>query len=135
MATIVEPGLSPPFVDTRGDWDEWRQKNKHRWKAPLEHEWRKIDRDHDAVWVLVEKPRDLEAELTEGLRIEASGWKGEGGTAIDSSPDTQLFYRKMAAASTPATSFASAGSPSTAPPSRSTSACSTASASTRSSRG
>jgi CelD/BcsL family acetyltransferase involved in cellulose biosynthesis len=98
MQTIAEPGLAPPFIDTRGDWEEWRAKNKSRWKAPLERKWRKIDRDHDAVWVLVEKPKDLDAELTEGLRIEAGGWKGEGGTAIDSSPDSALFYRKMASA-------------------------------------
>jgi CelD/BcsL family acetyltransferase involved in cellulose biosynthesis len=93
---LLEPALASPYIDTRGDYETWRNENKHRWKAPLERKWRKIDRDHEAVWGLVEAPADLDAELAEGLRIEASGWKGEGGTAIESSPDSALFYRLMA---------------------------------------
>jgi CelD/BcsL family acetyltransferase involved in cellulose biosynthesis len=98
MQTISEHAFASPYIDTSGDWDEWREKNKSRWKAPLERKWRKIDRDHDAVWVLVEAPKDLDAELAEGLRIEASGWKGEGGTAIESASESAAFYRLMAAA-------------------------------------
>ena len=37
-------------------------------------------------------PRRLEPLLEEGLRVEASGWKAERGTAIVSSPATLRFY-------------------------------------------
>jgi CelD/BcsL family acetyltransferase involved in cellulose biosynthesis len=38
----------------------------------------------------------LDSLLDEGFRIEASGWKGESGTAILSRPDTARFYRDVA---------------------------------------
>ena len=41
--------------------------------------------------------RDLDAMLAEGYRVEASGWKGRQGTAIDSDPATRAFYSAVAA--------------------------------------
>lgn len=38
----------------------------------------------------------LDELLDEGFRIEASGWKGESGTAIVSRPETERFYRDVA---------------------------------------
>ncbi len=96
MLPLLEPTYACPYIDTRGDYETWRKENKHRWKAPLERKWRKMERDHEAVFTMVEPPVDLDAEFDEGLRIEASGWKGEEGTAIDSAPDTAMYYRSLA---------------------------------------
>ncbi len=41
-------------------------------------------------------PADLESELARGFAVEASGWKGESGTAILSDPRTLTFYREIA---------------------------------------
>jgi CelD/BcsL family acetyltransferase involved in cellulose biosynthesis len=44
-------------------------------------------------------PPDLEripGLLDEGFAVEASGWKGEDGTAIESQPETSRFYRQAA---------------------------------------
>jgi CelD/BcsL family acetyltransferase involved in cellulose biosynthesis len=38
----------------------------------------------------------LEGLLSEGFQIEQSGWKGEHGTAINSSPRRRRFYREVA---------------------------------------
>ncbi len=57
-----------------------------------------MDRDHTAEFAIVVAPRNLEAELEDGLAVEASGWKGENGTAILSDPQTAAFYRAIAAA-------------------------------------
>ena len=38
----------------------------------------------------------LDSLLEEGFAIEASGWKGEQGTAILSSPETRSFYTEVA---------------------------------------
>ena len=38
----------------------------------------------------------LDELLAEGFQLEGSGWKVERGTAIDSSPVTQCFYRELA---------------------------------------
>lgn len=93
----VEPAYASPIVDTSGDFDAWRAESKKRWGAPLERFRRKMSRDHEAEFAIVEPPADLERELAEGFAVEASGWKGEAGTAIVSNPDTETFYRTIAA--------------------------------------
>ena len=39
---------------------------------------------------------ELQARLTEGFGVEASGWKGQAGTAITSGTRTEHFYRRLA---------------------------------------
>lgn len=96
--TSLEPAHTSPTVDTSGDFDAWRAVSKKRWGAPLERFRRKMGRDHEAELVIVEPPRDLDAELSDGFRVEASGWKGEQGTAITSKPETEAFYTEVARA-------------------------------------
>lgn len=98
LASLLEAGAVSPIVDTSGDFEAWRKLSKPRWGAPLERFRRKMGRDHEAEHVTVAEPVDLEAELEEGFRVEASGWKGEAGTAIVSSPETEAFYRGIAGA-------------------------------------
>lgn len=97
-ATVIETSYSSPYLDTTGDLEEWRKANKKRWKAPLEKKRRKMDRDHEAEFAIAVVPRDLDAELEDGLRVEGNGWKGENGTAILSQPETAAFYRCVARA-------------------------------------
>jgi CelD/BcsL family acetyltransferase involved in cellulose biosynthesis len=94
--TVVESSYSSPYIDTTGDLEEWRKANKKRWKAPLEKKRRKMGRDHEAEFAIAVAPKDLDAELEDGLKIEGSGWKGENGTAILSKPETAAFYRAAA---------------------------------------
>ena len=96
--SLTEPAYVSPTVDTSGDLDEWRKVSKPRWGAPLERFRRKMGRDHEAELAIVEPPRDLDAELADGFRVEASGWKGEAGTAIVSAPETEAFYTSVARA-------------------------------------
>jgi CelD/BcsL family acetyltransferase involved in cellulose biosynthesis len=98
MRLALEPAAVSPIVATDGDFDAWRKQSKGRWGAPLERFRRKMSRDHDAAFSIVEEPQDLSAELEDGFRVEASGWKGEAGTAILSQPQTLAFYTAVAAA-------------------------------------
>lgn len=98
MTPLVEATYSSPTVDTSGDFDVWRAESKKRWGAPLERFRRKMSRDFEADFVIVEAPTDLDAELADGYQVEASGWKGKAGTAITSSPDTERFYGEVARA-------------------------------------
>ena len=45
---------------------------------------------------LASGPAGLDAALAEGMRLEASGWKGRAGTAIAASPETVAFYSAVA---------------------------------------
>lgn len=98
MRELVEPAHVSPIVETSGDREEWRRGSKGQWGAPLERFRRKMDRDHDARFVIVEPPSRLETDLDRGFAVEASGWKGRQGTAIESSPATAKFYRDVARA-------------------------------------
>jgi len=95
---LTEPSYSSPTVDTSGGLDAWRALSKPRWGAPLERFRRKMGRDHEAELEIVTAPGDLEAELADGFRVEASGWKGRAGTAIVSEPRTEAFYTAVARA-------------------------------------
>jgi CelD/BcsL family acetyltransferase involved in cellulose biosynthesis len=98
LLTLSEPSYASPAVETGGDFESWRKLSKGRWGAPLERFRRKMGRDHEARFEIVRPPADLEAELASGFAVEASGWKGEAGTAIVSRPETEAFYRAIAAA-------------------------------------
>lgn len=92
----VDPAQSSPYVGVVGEFEDWCKANKKRWRAPLEQKRRKMEREYDAEIVPFGKVADLEAELAEGVALEASGWKGDGGTAIESSSRTLRFYRDIA---------------------------------------
>ncbi len=96
LAPLVEATFSSPAVETDGDFAVWHEESKRRWGAPLERFRRKMGRDYEAELAIVRPPVDLERELEDGFRVEASGWKGRAGTAIVSSPDTEAFYRTVA---------------------------------------
>lgn len=85
-----------PYVDTRGDWDEYwqsRSRNQRRGVNRLRNRLRELD----GVSLEIATGRDsLERRLDEAFRIEASGWKGAHRTAITSSPETERFYRDVA---------------------------------------
>jgi hypothetical protein len=85
-----------PIVDTTGTYEDWRTLSRPRWGAPLERFRRKMARDHVAELSIVAEPDDLDAELARGFAVEASGWKGESGTAILSDERTMTFYREIA---------------------------------------
>jgi CelD/BcsL family acetyltransferase involved in cellulose biosynthesis len=95
---LVEAQQSSPIVDTSVSKEEFRAASKPRWGAPLDRFRRKMEREHGAELRLLQPPADLEAELREGFKVEASGWKGESGTAILSSTDTLDFYSSLASA-------------------------------------
>jgi CelD/BcsL family acetyltransferase involved in cellulose biosynthesis len=96
MPQLAEPIHVSPIVDTSGDFDEWRAGSKPRWGAPIERFRRKMGRDHEARFDIVEIPEDIDAQLDRGFAVEGSGWKARNGTSILSSPDTAQFYREVA---------------------------------------
>ncbi|HEX2071128.1 MAG TPA: GNAT family N-acetyltransferase [Thermoleophilaceae bacterium] len=94
--TLDEPDQVSPFVALDGSWEDYRSRMKRRWSS-ADRKGRKMARDHGATFTMVERPSDLEAQLERGLAVEASGWKGQAGTAILSQPDSERFYREIAA--------------------------------------
>ncbi len=98
MICLLEPGSVSPIVETSGDLDLWVTQEHSSWKKRLRRYRRKMFKDFEASFEIVRPAADLEVELATGFALEASGWKGEAGTAIVSRPETEAFYRAVAAA-------------------------------------
>jgi CelD/BcsL family acetyltransferase involved in cellulose biosynthesis len=91
----ADPARVSPIVDTVGVFEDYLASRGGGWKT-LERRRRKMEREHDVFVVAVQVPADGVGFLEEGLEVEASGWKGHAGTAINSQADTASFYRGIA---------------------------------------
>jgi CelD/BcsL family acetyltransferase involved in cellulose biosynthesis len=87
-----------PIIDLQGTYEDWVRATRRQWRSDIPRFRRKMQREHEVEMRIVAEPLDLEAELDRGFQVEASGWKGRGGTAILSSPETEAFYRGVARA-------------------------------------
>jgi hypothetical protein len=92
---LIEPQYVSPTTDTTGDFATYRGHRKGHWRE-IERRGRKLGREYDVDLQLIRRPADLDGEFEEGLRLEASGWKGAAGTAILCSPEMVGFYRAIA---------------------------------------
>ena len=82
-------------VETTGSWEDYRTAMKSRWGS-VERKGRKLVRDHGARVQIIKPPADLAAQLDEGFALEAQGWKGAAGTAVDRDPVYAVFLRAAA---------------------------------------
>ena len=89
--TLAERHADAPIVETAGDLEAYRKEKKSGLRE-TERRRRKLGREHEVEFKLVEPPDDLDEDLRRGFEVEASGWKGESGTAILGSPETRDFY-------------------------------------------
>ncbi|HST24478.1 MAG TPA: GNAT family N-acetyltransferase [Gaiellaceae bacterium] len=85
-----------PYVDVAGSFEDYLATlDRHHVKETLRR--RRRLGDEGEVEFSVEDGREhLDELLAEGLPVEASGWKRESGTAIDSQAETLGFYTEVA---------------------------------------
>jgi CelD/BcsL family acetyltransferase involved in cellulose biosynthesis len=89
---VVEAVHASPIIDTSGDRAAYFRSRASRVRTQRN----KLRREHAARFVLDDCRRDLDAQLNTAFAVEAAGWKGRAGTAIRSTPETELFYRSVA---------------------------------------
>ncbi len=94
--TIVENGGVSPVVETACEPSGYLQSIDRKWRKDIERRRRKLETEQRAALSPIALPVDLEAELTAGFAVEASGWKGRRGTAIAQSDRVTTFYRAVA---------------------------------------
>lgn len=96
-SVLIEQLYRSPRAEMTGDFEGYARAQGRRFKD-LRRRWRKLNREHEARFRFEDAPRDLEADLEAGFRVEAAGWKGKQKTAILSSPQTRFFYTEIARA-------------------------------------
>ncbi|HEV2872633.1 MAG TPA: GNAT family N-acetyltransferase [Actinomycetota bacterium] len=86
-----------PYVTTTGTWEAFaRERLSRNRRSQLGRARRRLEREGRVGLEIAhgrERPEEL---LAEAFRVEASGWKGDEGTAITSRPETLRFYREIA---------------------------------------
>lgn len=85
-----------PYVPLEGSWSEYEGRLPAKRRSNLRRLERRL-RDRGKLTFEAHDGRaGLEALLDDGFRVEASGWKGEGGTAVTSDAVTRAFYTDVA---------------------------------------
>ena len=88
------PSLQSPYVPLPSTWDEFAGRLTSKFKANLRRRRKKLR--EPVAFERYSAGEDLEARLEAGFALEASGWKGQRGTAIAQSPATRGFYTELA---------------------------------------
>jgi CelD/BcsL family acetyltransferase involved in cellulose biosynthesis len=85
-----------PYVDVSGSFDDYLGTlDRHHVKETLRRR-RRLEEEGRVEFSVEDGKERLDELLAEGLPVEASGWKRESGTAIDSTPQTLAFYTEIA---------------------------------------
>jgi len=87
-----DAGASPSIVTT-GSWTEYFNSLAAKHRSNLRNRFKRIG---PVEMETVSSTPRLDEALGDGLRIEASAWKGTAGTAINCSPELSRFYSEFA---------------------------------------
>jgi CelD/BcsL family acetyltransferase involved in cellulose biosynthesis len=94
--TITRQVALSPYLSVADDWGAYESSLDAKFRSEIRRRRRRLAERGDLRLEVVVAPERLETVLTEGFRVERSGWKGEYGTAIESDPRTRRFYLEAA---------------------------------------
>ena len=85
-----------PYLPLDGGWEEYELGFPSKRRSNLRRLRKRLEERGTLTLQVEEGPERLGELLEEGFAVEASGWKGESGTAIASSPGTRRYYVQAA---------------------------------------
>ncbi len=94
--TLTRTLESSPYVRIEGTWDAYQAGRDRHLVTETRRRRRRLEEQGSVTFELADGRERLDSLLAEGFPIEASGWKGERGTAIQSRPETRSFYTDLA---------------------------------------
>jgi CelD/BcsL family acetyltransferase involved in cellulose biosynthesis len=93
---VSRPHLLSPYVELDYGWNEYKRDLHSHLLRNLRRGRKQLEEQGPLVMEIVTGGAMLEERLDQAMQVEASGWKGKTGTAIQSRPHTRWFYREMA---------------------------------------
>jgi CelD/BcsL family acetyltransferase involved in cellulose biosynthesis len=97
LRVLTRTGMRSPYLALAAGWPPYeRDRLSGNRRRELRRRLRRLQSLGELAWEVSDGSEGLDGLLSEGLRVEASGWKGERRTAILSRPSTERFYRKIA---------------------------------------
>jgi len=85
-----------PYLEVNQPWAEYQRGLSRKVRGDAKRQIRRLEEIGTLNLDVRDGAERLDELLTEGFRVEASGWKGSRGTAISSKADTDRFYREVA---------------------------------------
>ena len=85
-----------PCVDTTQEWELYWEGLSKNLRSSVRRRRKGLDKQGAVEIEVFRGGEELPGFLEECFRLEAGGWKGERGTAIESHPDTLRFYTELA---------------------------------------
>lgn len=94
--TALFPYQRSPYLEIRESWDEYESRLSKKLLANLRHCKQNLEKQGAITMEMVSGSQWLDEYLAEAFSVEASGWKGDRHTAIQSNPETRKFYTDIA---------------------------------------
>jgi CelD/BcsL family acetyltransferase involved in cellulose biosynthesis len=93
---LAHPVVRPPYLVVDGDWPAFESRLAGRLLRDLRRRRRRLEDNGVFTLEVADGATGLEDLLTEGFRVETSGWKAAQRTAIVSRPETRRFFTEIA---------------------------------------
>jgi CelD/BcsL family acetyltransferase involved in cellulose biosynthesis len=100
--TSAQPVLRAPYISGRTSLAAYQRSLSHNLRHDVERRLRRLLEVGAVSFQVCDVQERLDELLEEGFEVEASSWKGAGGTAIASQDSTRSFYRDVAHWAAPA---------------------------------
>ena len=86
-----------PFLATEGSFDAWENVRLTAGRrSNLRRLSRRLDDQGPVKFIVYDRPEGIPQLVREGLALEASGWKGRTGGAVQARPSAARFYTSLA---------------------------------------
>ncbi len=96
-SVTVRTMMRSPYIQVaNGDWQSYRASLPRKARKEMERCARRLAEQGEVEVEFTDASNDLERVLSDGFRLEGSGWKHASETAITSSPSTHRFYTEVA---------------------------------------
>lgn len=89
---VIRPFTRSLYLDVDGDWQGYERGLSRNLLRDLRKSMRGLEHEGKVSVDVMHGGEHLEDRMREAFVVEASGWKGAAGTAIQSDPRTQRFY-------------------------------------------
>jgi CelD/BcsL family acetyltransferase involved in cellulose biosynthesis len=93
---LAHPIVRPPYLIVDRDWEAFEGRIAGRLLRDLRRRRRRLEDNGVLTLDVADGTTGLEDLLTEGFRVETSGWKAAQRTAIVSRPETRHFFTEIA---------------------------------------
>jgi hypothetical protein len=90
---LEEPDGFGSYLETRGRFDDYRSQLSKNFRGNLRKATNKLHKLDDARFTLLQSDAIEDAQISDLIAVESSGWKGRTDTAIASSECSERFYR------------------------------------------